>query len=293
VEFREIILGLLVLLTSWLIILMWMSSKDPKRKRFIEIVFRVFLILLVFCFHSTGLISFYFFFESVLIPIFVLVLGWGYQPERLRAAIYIFFYTLAASLPLLVTILIFQSETNSRRIIIEALKFREWGGVAAVLIRMAAFIVKFPIFIFHLWLPKAHVEAPVSGSMILAGVLLKLGGVGVFLFSGFFCSSEMASFFFRRLGMVGGGIISLIILRVVDIKVAIAYSSVVHIRIVIARFLGNRVVGLAGGLWIIISHGLASSGMFSGANIFYERTHSRRMINNKGGLRISGALALL
>ena len=124
------------------------------------------------CFHFT------FFFESRLIPTLLLILVWGYQPERVQAGIYLLFYTLLAYLPLLVGILFIYNSLGSLCLFLLCGGNSLAGGLFYVCI-VLAFLVRMPIFMVHLWLPKAHVEAPVAGSMILAGVLLKLGGYGL------------------------------------------------------------------------------------------------------------------
>ena len=111
------------------------------------------------------------------------------------------------------------------------------------LILVIAFLVKFPVYYFHLWLPKAHVEAPVAGSIILAGVLLKLGGYGLFLVSGVLLKNSLI-FFMLCTRLMGSGLLAVLILRCSDLKVIIAYSSVVHIRMVIVVLMGNRYLGI-------------------------------------------------
>lgn len=136
----------------------------------------------------------------------------------------------------------------------------------------------------HLWLPKAHVEAPVSGSIILAGLLLKIGGFGWFLIMPFIISSPLI-WVLSSFRMLGGVLIRLACLRQVDIKVIIAYSSVAHLGFVIGAFTSDRSLGFIGGVLIIVTHGLSSPGIFYAANYFYYRSGSRNILLNSGNVQ--------
>lgn len=268
----------LVLLSIWLIMLMMIAQKRVNYKRLLLINMVVLLVRLVFTFNTTNIIIFYFFFEWSLIPIFFIIIGWGYQPERLKASLSLFFYTLFASLPLLISIVIIINWSGSvklRIIITQGMPNFLWT------ITVLAFLVKFPMYFVHLWLPKAHVEAPVSGSIILAGVLLKLGGYGVIRLIRV-TNIRIISSQIIALALIGGGILGVLCIVQRDIKVVIAYSSVVHIALVIAGRLRLTKWGFEGVLIIILAHGVCSSGIFAAANMIYERRHSRRFFFNSG-----------
>lgn len=279
---------ILVLLRCWIMCLVILGSQKIKKlrnfcARFIKVNL-ILLVCLVFTFSSLDYFLFYVRFERSLIPTLILILGWGYQPERIQAGVYILFYTLTFSLPLLGSLLIYfyfegrlvislRSPINCSDFLKRLWYFRT----------ILAFLVKLPIYIFHLWLPKAHVEAPVAGSIILAGVLLKLGGYGLIRVLVLFQRTRQDfRWLWVRLGLIGGTYISLICLRQVDMKSLIAYSSVAHIRLVLCGLMVFRWWGLRGAVVVIVGHGLCSSGLFCLANIVYERTGSRRLLIRKG-----------
>lgn len=285
----------LILLRIWICALILISSElvfkiKNYRSYFIFLILFLLLILII-TFSSINLFLFYVFFERSLIPTLFLILGWGYQPERLQAGVYLLFYTLLASLPLLISIFFI---LNSRiTLIIFILINYSYYYYYFYFTIIFAFLVKIPIFLVHLWLPKAHVEAPVSGSIILAGILLKLGGYGlVRIFPFILLIGIKFNFVFISVSLVGGFLISLVCLRQIDIKALIAYSSVAHIGIVLGGLLTLTNWGLIGAYTLIIAHGLCSSGLFSLANITYERLRSRSLIINKGLLNFMPRLSL-
>nr|WHU31471.1 NADH dehydrogenase subunit 4 [Claassenia xucheni] len=275
----------LILLSFWVCVLMIMASESVYRSRFNSGFFLILVLVLLsllYCtFSCMNLFMFYLFFESSLIPTLFLILGWGYQPERLQAGIYLLFYTLLASLPLLVGIFYLEGMNNT--LFLPLLFSVDLSYSVCYLGLITAFLVKMPMFLVHLWLPKAHVEAPVAGSMVLAGVLLKLGGYGLLrVFSVLILSGLTFNFIWVGISLVGGVLVSFICLRQTDLKALIAYSSVAHMGIVLGGLMTLTCWGFSGAFTLMIAHGLCSSGLFCLANISYERTGSRSLLINRG-----------
>lgn len=275
----------LIILRIWICILMIIARENLfKVNYYIEFFLFNLLFLLIILFLTFSIINlfiFYLFFEGRLIPTLILIIGWGYQPERIQAGIYLLFYTLFASLPLLIGIFYIFNEINS--IIIYFIKFINFNLYLLYLSIIIAFLVKIPMYFVHLWLPKAHVEAPVSGSIILAGIILKLGGYG--LLRVFILIEKIGikyNFIWVIIRLVGGFYIRLKCFCQVDIKSLIAYSSVAHMSVVIRGIITLNYWGYLGAYILIIGHGLCSSGIFCLANINYERLHRRRIYINKG-----------
>lgn len=289
---------ILVLLRVWIIVLVLYASQkivnvnnSPGGFLITNIVL---CLALIFTFSSIDYLLFYIRFERSLIPTLVLILGWGYQPERIQAGIYMLFYTLLASLPLLVSLLRLYKLGGSLSIGLTIKVTRlNYTRFLWYFCTVTAFIVKLPIYLFHLWLPKAHVEAPVAGSMILAGVLLKLGGYGLIRVLPLFRKiNNKFSWLWVTIGVLGGVLVRFICLRQIDIKSLIAYSSVAHIGIVLRGLIVLNSWGINGAIVVIVSHGLCSSGLFCIANIVYERIRSRRLMIRKGLLNFIPTIGL-
>nr|AVI15554.1 NADH dehydrogenase subunit 4 [Anodonta cygnea] len=283
----------LTILVSSLSMLASVRDVEKLGNKSVEFVFGILVltVVLVLCFSVSSLLSFYIMFEFSLIPILLIILGWGYQPERLQAGKYMLLYTVSASLPLLILIVVVLVKGGS---VFWGWKFLSFeGGWLMTLCASLAFLVKLPVYGFHLWLPKAHVEAPVAGSMILAGVLLKLGGYGLVrvfyslsLFSGLIISIIFC------IGLVGGIIASMVCFAQNDVKSLVAYSSVGHMSLVLGGVYSNTEWGWLGCLLMMVAHGLCSSGMFFLASETYKCYSTRSLFLVKGGLVLIPGVAL-
>nr|YP_010585986.1 NADH dehydrogenase subunit 4 [Adicella ragma]UZZ43722.1 NADH dehydrogenase subunit 4 [Adicella ragma] len=279
----------LILLSIWVVILMFIASSlfyvNNYNIIMLSIVKLLLLIFLFLTFSVLDLFLFYLFFECTLIPMLLLIYGWGVQLERLEAAVYLLFYTMLVSLPLLGGI--FYIYVLKKTMIFMFIEKMSFSNYLLYLVMLMAFLVKLPVIFIHLWLPKAHVEAPVSGSMILAGVMLKLGGYGMLrvmmMFEGILLKS---SIIFMSLGLMGGVYLCLLCLFQIDFKKLVAYSSVVHMGLFLMGFVMMTNWGVKGSFYMLIGHGLCSSGMFSMINLNYERLHTRSLLLNKGMLSI-------
>nr|AWX92100.1 NADH dehydrogenase subunit 4 [Ugyops sp. APL-2018] len=270
------------LLSIWICILMAYSMINYSVSLYsfyylLNLNFLVFF--LVICFLSIDFFSFYFFFECSVLPVFFLILGWGYQPERLSSGFYLLFYTLFSSLPFLL-IIFYLSITEGYfyfDLDYSCLNFYFFFFF------IFSFLVSFPMFMFHFWLPSAHVEAPSSGSMILAGVMLKLGGYGLIRVFKFLVDYVIYySFFFISVSLMGSFFISVFCLLQSDMKVLVAYSSVSHMGLVICSLFTLFDYGFLGSYFLMISHGLVSSGLFYFIGCLYDRFCSRSLFVVKG-----------
>uniref|UniRef100_A0AAU6QDA9 NADH-ubiquinone oxidoreductase chain 4 n=1 Tax=Ophiothrix sp. TaxID=2909811 RepID=A0AAU6QDA9_9ECHI len=280
----------LIYLSSWLMPVAILASTGHlgkehanSNKVFINLIF-IILFFLIVTFTANNLIALFLGFEGTLIPTLFLITRWGAQQERIEAGIFFVFYTLVSSLPLFIGLLFLYFNNYSLSITLLHIESTNVISTVITICCITAFLVKVPIFMFHLWLPKAHVEAPVAGSMILAAILLKMGGYGF---------TRLITMFFNNFNdnlseviipfcIWGGLLTSLICLTQTDLKSLIAYSSVSHMSFMIAGISTLSQWALAGGLIIMIAHGLVSSALFCIANTLYERSNTRNLFVNRG-----------
>jgi NADH-quinone oxidoreductase subunit M len=266
------------ILTSLLIFLciLFIWNETRFKEYALNLLLIEFLLLLVFSVLDVFL--FYVFFEAILIPMFVLIGIWGSRERKIRAVYLLFFYTLFGSLLMLIGLLYIYSITgtlNLEYLLTWPFTFEEqcWLWLAFFL----SFASKIPMFPFHIWLPEAHVEAPTVGSVLLAGILLKLGVYGFLRFSlSLFPEASLYfSPFVYLLSVLGVIYASLSAIRQTDLKRIIAYSSVAHMNLVTLGIFSFNTIGIEGSILQSISHGFVSGAMFLLVGILYDRYHSR------------------
>nr|UHA56311.1 NADH dehydrogenase subunit 4 [Diversibipalium sp. MNHN JL281] len=281
----------------------------------------LFVVLVLFFFTSQAF-YFFVFFELSFVFVFLMLVLWGVNPERLEALNYFMVYSLVGSLPLLSCIIFIQEGCSSMGLFSWMVGLLAYGTVAhnddnlgSVLVSelneggywwsdsedsvwsfffsnqvvfifwVVVFLFKFPAFGVHLWLPKAHVESPVFGSMLLAGIMIKLGVVGIYRFQSsgkslFFDYPVVNTFFFYFcFGLV---MVNLICSRQYDLKAFVAYSSIVHMSLVLITIWSGSYMAAVGALFLSFSHGLCSSALFMNLNSFYVMSGSRNVVVNSG-----------
>nr|QHQ98478.1 NADH dehydrogenase subunit 4 [Quadristernoseta cf. longigynium XFX-2019] len=274
---------LMNMLSLWICFLMGIAMYNVKggKESFLYVLMVLMLCFLLLCFSMVNMMGFYIFFEAVLLPIVFIILYWGNNPDRVQASFYMFMYTVMGSLPLLLMLLYLSKFNSLSYMYLFMFKFNVSSYFLIFFI--LAFLIKMPMYMFHLWLPKAHVEAPVGGSMILAGVLLKLGGYGMYRVLDISWLNSLVVFYvLMGVSLVGGMIVSVVCLRQVDMKMLIAYSSVSHMSLVLGGLMSCYFFGKFGVIVMMLGHGLNSSGLFFLANLMYERFYSRNMMILKG-----------
>jgi proton-translocating NADH-quinone oxidoreductase chain M len=243
-------------------------------------------LLLLLVFSVLDVLLFYIFFEAILIPMYLMIGIWGSRERKIRAVYLFFFYTLFGSLLMLVGLMYIYSITgtlNLEYLLSWNFTFEEqyWLWLAFFL----SFASKIPMFPLHVWLPEAHVEAPTVGSVLLAGILLKLGVYGFLRFSLTFFPDASLFFspFVYLLSVLGIIYASLTAIRQTDLKRIVAYSSVAHMNLVTLGIFSFNSIGLEGSILQSISHGFVAGAMFFLIGILYSRYHSR-LLYYYGGL---------
>jgi NADH-quinone oxidoreductase subunit M len=274
---------LATLLTPICILASWESIK--VRVREYMIAFLVLETMMVGMFAALDFVVFYMFFEGVLIPMYLIIGIWG-GPRRVYAAMKFFLYTLAGSVLMLLALLAmwYQAGTTDITVLLHTAfpaSVQTWLFLAF----FASFAVKVPMWPVHTWLPDAHVEAPTAGSVILAGVLLKMGAYGFLRFSVPMlplAAAHLAPLIYT-LSIVAVIYTSLVALAQTDMKKLIAYSSVAHMGVVTIGIFTFNVQGISGALFQMLSHGIVSGALFLCVGVVYDRVHTRE-IARYGGL---------
>ncbi|WP_172271467.1 NADH-quinone oxidoreductase subunit M [Caulobacter sp. RHG1] len=272
---------LFVLLTAFLLPICIVASWKSVEKRVVEylIAFLVLETLVIGVFAALDLVLFYLFFEFGLVPMFLIIGIWGGK-RRIYAAYKFFLYTLLGSVLMLAAILAMISIAGTSSIpVLMTFKFAPWLQTWLWLAFFASFAVKMPMWPVHTWLPDAHVEAPTAGSVILAGVLLKMGGYGFMRFSlpMFPNASELFQPLVFAMSAIAIVYTSLVAFRQTDIKKLIAYSSVAHMGFVTMGIFSGNAAGEQGALFQMLSHGVISGALFLCVGVVYDRMHTREI----------------
>ena len=277
-----------ILLTNLLIFLCvlisWDSIKHNLKLYFIMFFLLNFFLIGVFC--VLDLLLFYIFFESVLIPMYLIIGFWGSRTRKIRAAYFFFLYTLLGSVLLLLSIIYIYYQIGTTDFeILSTVSFTLKEQKILWLSFFASFATKIPMVPVHLWLPEAHVEAPTSGSVILAGILLKLGTYGFirFLFPLFPQSCYYFSPLVYSIAAISILYTSLTAIRQTDFKRIIAYTSIAHMNLVILGLFSFNIVGIEGAILQSLSHGFVASALFAIIGVVYDRYHTRT-VKYYGGL---------
>lgn len=283
-----------VLLTTFITPICILAGKNLSNQK--NLLLTIFTIELLLCitFTASNLILFYICFEAILIPMFYLIIVWGSRSRKIKAAFYLFLYTAFGSIFFFISFALLYSEfsyfnfNNSFIYYLKFLQFNEKRGYInfdfyrQLIIWFGFFItfaIKIPIFPFHIWLPEAHVEAPTIGSVILASLLLKIGGYGMIKFLMIFeRATKFMQPFIYTVCLISIVYASFAALRQLDIKKIIAYSSIAHMNFVVLAIFTLTLDGLNGAIILMLGHGVVSGALFLLIGVLYERYHSRNLL---------------
>ena len=271
----------MIILTTFLIsicILLCWSFKNKALVKSYCVVFLLLEFLLIGVFCSLDILVFYILFEAILIPMFFIVGVFGSRSRKIRAGYLLFLYTLISSILMFLAILFLFFKTGSTSyLILFSYDFDFLTENLCWVCFFSSFAVKMPLFPFHIWLPEAHCEAPTAGSVILAGILLKLGGYGFIRFS-LVLFPEASAYFtplVYTLSIFGVVYASLTTLQQVDLKKIIAYTSVGHMGLVTIGIFSFNYIGILGSVILMLAHGIVSSALFLAIGFLYDRFHTR------------------
>nr|ALR69348.1 NADH dehydrogenase subunit 4 [Bemisia tabaci] len=248
----------------------------------------IMLTLLMLTFYSWNLMMFYLMFEISMIIVLSIIMTWGYQPERVEAALFMIMMTVLTSLPFIISMV--NNSTNLSLWNIQYMKVNNWEYMSLMLV----FMMKMPTMFLHMWLPKVHVESPVQGSMILASILLKLGSYGLIRVTTVNVKlNSKLEWIIMSFSLCTTLAMTMICFIQTDLKTMIAYSSVVHMTTVFAAITLNKAKAMLGSMHIMIGHGMCSAGLFYMANVMYKTSKSRSIILNKGIFSMSPAATMM
>jgi proton-translocating NADH-quinone oxidoreductase chain M len=277
------------ILSSFLIFLCVLFVFDEKHLKYYLLNLFIIEFLLLLVFSVLDILLFYIFFEAILIPMYLVIGIWGSRERKNWAAYMLFFYTLCGSLLLLLGILYIYKITGTFNIeFLLSYNFSDTEQFFLWLAFFLSFASKIPMFPLHIWLPEAHVEAPTVGSVLLAGILLKLGVYGFIRFS--LPLFPVASLYFtpiiHTLCAVGVVYTSLAAVRQTDLKRIVAYSSVAHMNLIVIGIFSFNFLGVEGALLQSISHGFVSAALFFIIGMVYARYHTRSIYYYSGMVQI-------
>lgn len=272
-----------IILTAFLIPICILASWESITYKIKEFILMLLFteLLLINVFSVLDLFFFYIFFEGVLIPMFIIIGVWGSRQRKIHAAYQFFFYTLLGSILMLLGIIIIYFQTGTTDIqVLAQTEFSHTKQLLLWLTFFASFAVKVPMVPMHIWLPEAHVEAPTAGSVILAGVLLKLGTYGIirFLIPMFPYATAYFTPLVFTMCIVGILYSAATTIRQIDLKKIIAYSSVAHMNFALLGLFTNNTQGVEGSLFFMLGHGVVSSGLFLCIGMLYDRYHTRNIL---------------
>ena len=274
------------------ILISWNNIKFNLKSYLILILFTEILLILVFS--VLDIFLFYILFESILIPMFLIIGVWGSRKRRIHAAYQFFLYTIFGSIIMLLSLLFIYSNLKSTDYLLLIYEYKDYTNFFSKyreyilwLCFYIGFSIKIPMVPFHIWLPEAHVEAPTAGSVLLAGVLLKLGCYGFIRFSIPLLGKANDFFlpFIYTICILGIIYCSLTIIRQIDLKKMIAYSSVIHMNFCLLGLFTSNIQSISGSFFLMLTHGIVSGGLFLSIGILYER-YNTRIIKYYNGLNL-------